>query len=149
MAWDGIGETGMDDWPDVTKQTVTELTWPDGTTLDVQVKPCGAEAWSVWLVIWPAILTPKIVGFYIELQDCLDVSKLPAKSLDPSRFSHPEYLVDDMSQALAHVVAEKSTVKFDHDNDNMIRCVLIGPCYESKALVSWPNFAHGIRNGGG
>lgn len=137
-----------DQWPDVTKSIKTDLFWPEGTTADVHVRPCGQEAWKVLLVIWPAELLPSTLYYRIEMQDCLDLYKLP-KRMDPVAAEYPgrRYLVEAVGQELARLASEGISVEIDHhpELNKFVLVKIISPVYESTGSVSWRSYVRGVK----
>lgn len=141
------------DWPDITHSLRTSLTWPQGVTLDLQVLPCGEEAWEVHLVIWAKEIPSGYEALHVRLDDCLDVSKFRGIGFDPRRFSSPdpECLVSDVGMAFAYALCDITPiVTIEHASeergkDPAVELRLRTRFYESSALCSWQEFVQHVH----
>jgi len=137
-----------DDWPDITSNIVTHLSWPSGVTLDLQVHPCGEEAWEVHLVIWAKEIPSGYEALHVRLDDCLDVACFRGVGFDPRRFTSPDpaCLVTDVSMAFAHALCDiRPKVTIEHAQDvrgegPTVELHLRTRFYESSGFVSFKEF---------
>lgn len=142
-----------DDWPDLTTSVKSRLTWPQGVTLDLQVHPCGEEAWEVHLVIWAKEIPAGYEALHVRLDDCLDVSRFRGIGFDPRRFSSPDAacLVTDVGMAFAQALAEgEPSISVDHAHDERgtdpaVELRLRTRFYASSALVSFKEFLEHVH----
>ena len=82
------------------EQIKTKLTIPEGSEIELAVRPCGEEAWKVSVLLWPQAVEKDSRPLELEFSDCLDTERLefsvPAAWLD-----RPDMLVDSVRAALA------------------------------------------------